>query len=696
LRILLVEDDKIEADLIRDELGAGDAAYADITHHDRLSAALANLATASFDVVLLDLNLPDGSGVSNLDRVAAAAPHLPVIILTNLSNEESAVEMLEKGAKDYLIKRHITGELLRRTIRYAIARCEADASLRASEERHALALAGARDGIWDWDLVRGQVHFSSRWFELLQIQPEQRSQTPAIWLDRVHQEDLPGLQQALQTHLEGRTTYLEHEHRIRTGVGHTIWVLCRGVAVRDHVGRATRLAGSLTDISDRKRAEARLVHEALHDALTGLPNRALFLDRLDVALKQQRRDPARAFAVLFLDIDGFKTTNDSLGHTAGDELLVQFGSRLRMFLRPGDSIARLGGDEFAILLTDIASAQEVARVADRIQETLARRFIIDSTELYAGASIGIALSNRSYERPGDLLRDADAAMYQSKHGRRGSYTVFNGVSQPSALDRLELETDLRSALHYNQMRTYYQPIVSLDGRQVLGFEALVRWAHPGRGLLGPDAFLPLAEKCGTISALSWWVMHEACQQTREWRARDPRFEHLTVSVNVSSRLLSEPDFAARTTAVLDKAGLAPHALRLEVTEDALLHHDGSVVEEFQALHRLGVKFDLDDFGTGYSSLAYLNRFDYDTIKIDRSFIAAPTQATRHRRIVDALISLASVLGIDVIAEGVETEEQAAKLRALKCRAAQGFLFSRPVPADAAETLLGTPAIGTAP
>jgi Amt family ammonium transporter len=278
-------------------------------------------------------------------------------------------------------------------------------------------------------------------------------------------------------------------------------------------------------------------------------------------------------------------------------------------------------------------------------------------------------------------------MYQSKSSLRGSYTVFDRVRHEAPVDRLELETDLRSALRQNQMQAYYQPIVSLDGLQVLGFEALLRWLHPARGVIAPGVFIPLAEKCGTIGALSWWVMHEACRQTREWQLSDVRFADLTVSVNVSSRLLSEPHFAARTAAVLEKTGLAPHALHLELTEDVLLHHEREVINELQMLHRLGVKLHLDDFGTGYSSLAYLNRFDYDTIKIDRSFLAGGPQTSRNRRIVDAVISLAAVLGIDVIAEGVETPEQADNLRALNCRAAQGFLFSQPVPATAAGELL---------
>jgi diguanylate cyclase (GGDEF)-like protein len=458
------------------------------------------------------------------------------------------------------------------------------------------------------------------------------------------------------------------------------------VAVRNAAGRATRIAGSLTDISDRKLTEAQLVHEVLHDTLTGLPNRTLFLDRLGLALKQQRRDIRRRFAVLFLDLDRFKTVNDSLGHAAGDELLIEFGKRLTMFLRPGDSIARLGGDEFAILLTDITGLADATRVAERIHELLSLKFLIGDKEIYTTASIGIALSEPTYERAGDLLRDADLAMYRTKSSRSGSYTVFHSGMYESALQRLELETDLRSALGRNELAAYYQPIVSLDRMQVIGFEALMRWFHPVRGVIGPDVFIPLAEKCGIIGPLSWWMMLEACRQAREWQQRHSGFANLSISVNVSSRLFAEPEFAARTAAILEKTGLSPASLHLEITENALLQHESTTIGELTALQSMGVKFHLDDFGTGYSSLSYLNRFNYDTIKIDRSFVAS-SDVTRSRRIVDALISLGGVLGMEVIAEGVETAEQAQKLRDLNCRVAQGFLFSKPLPSELAGALL---------
>ncbi|MGH9254466.1 MAG: putative bifunctional diguanylate cyclase/phosphodiesterase [Vicinamibacterales bacterium] len=686
LSVLLIEDDNLEAGLIRDEIASFPRTSVQVDHVQRLLAGISRLAERRYDVVLLDLNLPDGSGIESLHGVKAAAPNAPVIILTNMEDEEAAVGMVAEGAQDYVIKRQITADLLRRSIRYAIARQEAEASLRASEERYALAVAGARDGIWDWDLIRGEIHFSPRWFELLQLHNGDAQSTPATWFDRVHPEDQVGLDQALNAHLRGDTPYLEHEFRMGNGAGQTIWTLCRAAAVRDATGRATRIAGSLTDISDRKLAEARLVHEVLHDTLTGLPNRALFLDRLGLALKQQRRDPKRTFAVLFLDLDGFKTINDSLGHAAGDELLIEFGKRLSMFLRPGDSVARLGGDEFAILLTDISGITEATRVAERVHDLLSLKFVIGDKEVYATASIGIAVSEPKYERPGDLLRDADMAMYRAKSSRSGSYSVFHSVMYESTLQRLELETDLRSALSRNELVTYYQPIVSLEQLQVLGFEALLRWFHPVRGVIGPDVFIPLAEKCGVIGPLSWWAMRDACRQTRDWQASDPRFANLSISVNVSSRMFAEPEFANRTADILEKTGLRPESLHLEITENALLQHESTTMAELTTLRKLGVKFHLDDFGTGYASLSYLNRFSYDTIKIDRSFIAS-SDAARSRRIIDALISLGGVLGMEVIAEGVETEEQAQKLRDLNCRFAQGFLFSKPLPSDLARALL---------
>ncbi|MGR8920844.1 MAG: EAL domain-containing response regulator [Gammaproteobacteria bacterium] len=685
--ILLVEDDNIEADLIRGYVGDSPFAGAPITHVTRVGEGLAALRGERFDIVLLDLNLPDGSGIDNLHRLRKIDDSVPVIILTNIDDDNIALEAVSEGAQDYLIKGALNGDTLVRSIRYARARHAVETSLRRSEERFALAVAGARDGIWDWDLETDTVYYSPRWLAMLGLEAGDAPPVPDTWLDRVHDDDRTTLHKALQNHLDGISAHFEHEFRMRDQYGEQIWVLARGVAVRrTGDNHPTRIAGSLSNITDRKRSEELLVHEALHDALTGLPNRNLFLDRLDLALKQHRRDQARKFAVLFLDLDRFKAINDSLGHATGDRLLIEFGQRLAMFLRPGDSIARLGGDEFAILLMEISGLGEATRVAERVHDLLAQKFVIDDKELFASASIGIALSDIKYERSDDMLRDADLAMYRTKRKQRGSYSVFDNLMHETALQRLELETDLRSALKKGELAVYYQPIVSLRQMRVVGFEALMRWFHPVRGLIAPEDFIPLAEESGTIGMLTWWIMREACAQVRAWQESHESLKNLSISVNVSSRLFSEPNFAERTLALLEQTRLKANFLHLEITENAMLQHETETIRELSRLQDVGVKLHLDDFGTGYSSLTYLNQFTYDTIKIDRSFVAS-SDTYQDRRIVDALIGLGRVLNMSVIAEGVETQEQAQKLRDLDCRLAQGFWFSKPLPAESAQALL---------
>lgn len=686
LQLLLIEDDRIEAALIRDQIETSEFAGAALHHCTRVVEGLKALAEGNYDVVLLDLNLPDGNGIENLRRVTAVNDIIPVIILTNVEDNNMAMDAVGDGAQDYLIKRSITSDVLGRAIRYAIARKGTEVSLRESEQRFSLAVAGARDGIWDWDLTTDHVYYSPRWCYMLGLDENAR-QMPSTWLDRVHDADRSGLRKALTAHIEGQTSHFEHEFRLEVANKTMRWALARGVAVRDENGEAVRIAGSLTDISERKETEAMLVHEALHDALTGLPNRNLFLDRLDLALKQHRRDANRKFAVLFLDLDRFKAINDSLGHAAGDALLMEFGKRLSMFLRPGDSIARLGGDEFAILLMEISGLGEATLVAERVHELLSQKFVLIDKEVFVNASIGIALSDTKYERSADLLRDADLAMYRTKRRQSGSYSVFDHVMHESALKRLELETDLRTARIRGELATYYQPIVSLEKMRITGFEALMRWFHPARGLIGPEEFIPLAEETGIISELTWWIMEQACSQTQKWQQSDPNQEELSISVNVSTRLFSEPDFAQKTLGILEKTGLAPRSLHIEITENALLDHQEETVRELSELQSRGVKLHLDDFGTGYSSLSYLSEFDYDTIKIDRSFVTASSDLKRDHRIVDALVGLGHVLNIGVIAEGVETQEQAQKLRELDCSMAQGFWFSKPLPSDSAEALL---------
>ncbi len=688
IRVLLVEDDLAQADLIRALLDtASDDGDFRIDHTQRLSEAKQRALETDPQVVLLDLNLPDSYGLVGFQELHRVAPWLPVIILTNVKDENEAARAVRLGAQDYLIKREVETALLIRSIRYAIERQRAEEALRESEERYALAVAGANDGLWDWHVTKNVVYFSPRWKAILGFKSREFRDRLEDWFDRVHPEDLDALKSALNEHLIQGVAHFKHEHRVRNKAGQYLWVLCRGLAVRDESGTAYRIAGSLTDISARKRAEAQLRHDAMHDALTRLPNRTLYLDRLDIALRRYHRNKDKQFAVLFFDLDRFKNVNDSLGHSIGDELLLAAAKRLQQFLRPGDTLARLGGDEFAILLNDLEGLADAQQVAERIHELLAREFTIGGHEVYTSASIGIALSASHYQRPEEMLRDADLAMYQAKRSGDVAAEVFDSDMHQSAMAVLKLETDLRRAVERQEFVLHYQPIVSLATERIIGFEALLRWQHPERGLLHPEQFIGAAEETGLIVPICWLGLHEACLQLREWQYRFPTHPPLSVSINISGKLFLQARMAERVLAALAECGLSPECLHLEITESAMLDHREAALAELRALRQAGIELHVDDFGTGYSSLTYLQRFSYDSLKIDRSFVGNVLRTEETNAIVKAIIALGKMLGMNVIAEGVETREQLLWLREAQCPQGQGFWFSEPLDSAAVGSLL---------
>jgi len=507
------------------------------------------------------------------------------------------------------------------------------------------------------------------------------------WFSRVHRDDSVALHKALEAHFTGQEPHFEHEHRMRCKDGASVWVLSRGLAVRDAAGKPTRLAGSLTDISATKRAQEQLLHDALYDPLTQLPNRTLFLDHLGLSMDQARRRKNSVVAVLFMDLDRFKNINDSLGHSVGDELLVELARRLTHFLRPGDTVARLGGDEFAVLLNDVHGASDATRVAERIQELIREKIVIGGREVFTCASIGVALSSPGYKRPEEILRDADTAMYRAKAAGRGCYQVFDQTMHRNAVALLKLETELRRAVELKQFVMHYQPIVSLEKGRIVGFEGLVRWKHPERGLVNAERFIAVAEETGLIVPLGWWVMRQACRHAREWQQLLPSQPPLYVSVNVSGKVVMQPDMFDRVTAILEETGLPPTSLRLEITENVIMDHGDIALAKLAQFHDLGVQFSVDDFGTGYSSLSYLQRFSYDTLKIDRSFISGMESKGDGSAIVQTIVALANMLKINVVAEGVETSVQLRRLREMGCSHAQGFWFSRPVDRAATQALL---------
>jgi len=427
-------------------------------------------------------------------------------------------------------------------------------------------------------------------------------------------------------------------------------------------------------------------HAAFHDSLTGLPNRAMFTELLKAEIESSKRRNEHMFAVLFLDLDRFKNINDSLGHTHGDLLLVAFAERLERTLRPVDTLARFGGDEFAILLSGMTDATDAVRVAQRIQDELSQPFVLDKNSAFATASIGIALSSSGYDRADDILRDADIAMYRAKENGKARYELFDHGMHARAVSRLQLESDLRQAIEQKEFCVYYQPIVSLQTGRLAGFEALVRWNHPRRGLVSPADFIPVAEETGLIVPIGQWVLNEACAQVRQWQIDSPTHRSLSLSVNLSARQVAQPDLLQRIKEALENSKLNAHCLKLEITESVVMENAEAAAQMFKQLRSLGVQLSIDDFGTGYSSLSYLHRFPLNYLKIDRSFVMRLT-TDNDNAIVRTISTLARNLGMEVIAEGIETEEQFQQLKMLGCEYGQGYLFSRPVANDAVAHLL---------
>jgi diguanylate cyclase (GGDEF)-like protein/PAS domain S-box-containing protein len=611
------------------------------------------------------------------------APDVPVILLSPHPDVATDVAAAAAGVADYLVLGELDAARLERSLRYAIALAE-------RQERYTLALRGANEGIWDWDVRSGRFYCSPRCKEMLGYAPEEIEDAIGEWLGRVHPDDRSAVRAALQAHVDGEAAHFEAEHRLRARDGSYRWMLARGFAVRDADGRATRVAGSLADVTERKRTEARLQHDALHDGLTGLPNRVLFLDRLEQAMRRAaRRDDDVVCAVLFVDLDRFKLVNDSLGHQAGDEVLTAVARRLESALRPGDTVARLGGDEFTVLLEEISGVHEATRVAERIHATLADSFRVAGHELVIGASVGIALGSPD-RRPEDLVRDADIAMYRAKTEGRGGHEVFDARMHAGLVARRDIESGLRAAIESRSLEVVYQPVVQTATGRIAGFEALCRW--PGRALQ-PEEFLPVAEETGLIVALGELVLAEACRQVAAWR-RSPAGEGIVLSVNVSARQLREASFADTVGTALAESGLDAGALRLEVAEAALAADPDAVAAVLGAVReRLGVCARIDDFGTAASSLRELHRFPGDAVKIDRSLVLGLGSAAGAYEIVKAIVGLAHTLGLEVVAEGVETRECLDVLKVLGCEFAQGFLFSAPVSATEATALLAAGAAG---
>lgn len=574
--------------------------------------------------------------------------------------------------------------LLTDTFNHMLAQIERrNTALRASETRYALAVQGARDGLWDWNLETREFYAAPRFKEMIGEDDAGFAARPEAWLDRIHPEDRNGVHAALEAHLSGAAPHFEAEYRLRHRDGSWVWAFARGVAIRDPSGRAVRMAGSQSDVTERKG----------RDAGTGLPNRVLLLDRIDSALRWERSPDGRPFALMVVAVERYELILETLGAGAGRLLLAAAAERIRLVLRERDTLASLEGGLFAVLL-ELRHSAQASRLAKVVHAALAPPFTIADQEHFSASAIGIALSNTGYDTAEEVLRDAMTALARARERGLNQSELFDEHLRLRAIARLELEDALRRALDRGELKLHYQPIFTLQGRQLAGFEALVRWERTPGEFTPPAEFIGLAEETGIIVPLGRWVLGEACRQLKQWRAACPGRPDLALSVNISAQQLARLELLEEVESALGDAGLPPHCLKLEITESLLLEHLEPAVTILHRLQESGVGLWLDDFGTGYSNLSYLHRFPIEAIKIDRSFVSRLDAGGERHQIAHTLVSLARSLGLKSIGEGVETALQLERLDALGCDLAQGYAISEALDAEAAGELVRVAAVGS--
>jgi diguanylate cyclase (GGDEF)-like protein/PAS domain S-box-containing protein len=560
----------------------------------------------------------------------------------------------------------------------------AESALRKSEERFELAIRSANDGLYDWNLQTNEIYYSPRWKSMLGYENHELPNNLSTWESLIEEQDRKRYWEMLHDGIDSQRDNFHIEFKMRHKDGHWVDILSRAFLVRDTEGNAARAVGTHVDISEKKRHEAQILKQAHFDSLTGLPNRFLAMDRLAQQLKETARGTSKV-AVLFLDLDGFKRVNDTLGHDSGDRLLVQAARRLESAVRNGDSVCRLGGDEFVVLLHDLTELADARTVASNLISQFRHPFNLDERELVVTTSIGIAVYPSDGITPTELLRNADTAMYHSKEQGRNTFNFFTHEMNLSISRSLEVEEQLQGALMRQELTVLYQPVVELQTQRIVAAEALLRWNNSPLGTISPDEFIPIAEQTGMVLSLGRYVMRLALDNLVRWREMvDYEFK---ISINLSPRQLRDTTFVDFVIDLLQRNGLTSAALLLEVTEGVLMSGQQDVEQSLARLHKAGINMAMDDFGTGYSSLSYLRKYPFDILKVDRSFVCDITNDPADHELVNASVLMAHGLGLEVVAEGVETEDQLSQLKDMRCEYAQGYLFSQAVNAEAFSRLL---------
>ena len=675
--LLIVEDNAGDARLLREMFNDQGPHDTELTHVECMSDAERHLAERAVDIVLLDLGLPDAQGLEAVRRARAAAPRVPLVVLTGLDDESLAAQALQEGAQDYLIKGQIEARGLLRALRYAIERKNMEEALFLEKELAQVTLNSIGDAVACTD-ISGNITFLNLVAERMTGWPrEEGTGRPMAEVLRILDATS---RETIQNPMElavgkNRTVHLPLNCVMISRDGFEIPIEDSASPIHNREGRATGAVIVFRDVSAAQAMALQMAHSAQHDFLTGLPNRMLLNDRVTQAIALAQRHMKKV-AVLFLDLDGFKHINDSLGHPIGDKLLQSVAKRLVDCGRSSDTVSRQGGDEFVVLLSEVEQSDDAAITARRMLQAVAEPHSIGQHDLHVTTSIGVSIFPDDGLDAETLIKNADTAMYQAKENGHQSYQFFKPAMNVRAVERQSIEESLRRALERREFALHYQPIIDLKTGEITRAEALIRWTHPTRGPVPPSQFIPVAEDCGLILPIGNWVLREACKQAQTWI--NAGLPLVTMAVNISAMEFRDEHFLAGVFAILDETGLDPRFLELELTESVLMKRAESTESILKTLRAKGVQVAVDDFGTGYSSLSYLRKFPIDALKIDQSFVRQITTAPDETTIVTAIISMGRSLKLRVVAEGVETQEELAFLQAHQCDEAQGYFFSRPL------------------
>ncbi len=722
-KILVVDDKPENLRLLADALGNQGYDVKGVINGE-MALMVANKVIP--DLILLDVVMPDLDGYQVCQQLKAneATQNIPIIFLSASNNSVDRVKALSAGGVDYINKPFQIDEVLlrirnqlqlqaaqkkilkfnteleqriqmrtaqlesaNRELQHEVSeRGELTKLLQESEERLESILNSLEEVVWSAEVATDNLLFLNPAAEQVYGRPvDELLKNPNLRLESIHPEDRDRVKSSLACSVNQSK---DLEYRIVQPSGEIRWVWERSRLIYNQKGEANRRDGIISDVTERKKIEAELSYEAKHDSLTHLPNRAAFIDRIERALEQSHRDPEYLFAVLFIDLDRFKIVNDSLGHQIGDELLISVAQILTDCSRQGDFVARLGGDEFTILLHKIQTIKEGNAIAQKINQQLGAPFYLQGHTVFTSASIGIVEANNRYQDIAEILRDADLAMYRAKSLGKARHEVFHPEMYAETKELLETENDLRKAIVQNQLVLHYQPIISLKTDTLYGFEALVRWQHPTKGLIYPDKFIAVAEETGLIIAIGEWVLKEACQQMQYWQSKyHKNAADLKISVNIASQQIKDPNFLDTLDQTLGNTKFSGHCLHLEITETTLMDYQPETITLFEQIRARGIRLNIDDFGTGYSSLQYLKRFPINMLKIDRSFVQGMLDDRENFEIVKMIITLSRTLKINIVAEGIENLKQLKVLQTLHCELGQGYLFSKALDQESAELLI---------